>query len=277
MRGFLLAGVLFPFLSHLAKAGHIESDALAISSIAGRDGGIWISSSIHFGIGSSLTLQGAGGYFAGQSSVNAGAFFGDGGGLSGIAKVGSSQVFAGANVFASSFSVASGGRQIVLATGTLTNNLTITPSGIAIFVPELHNSSHAIIPAAGTSASRLGPCVAGSTLTITTTGGRVEVILAATIANTFGSTGTVSILQDGNFMNGFSPDVGLYGINVGVQGTAFVSPIDYLLEAPSPGAHSYCVTIANPRGVGSVFLINGGVIVSGDGRASNLFYVKEIK
>lgn len=271
-----LAVVFLLSLAGSASASHLETDFLSVSSIRGRSGAsISISSDVVQGTGNSLTLSGSSGSIITASSVTAASFWGDGRHLSGLATniLLSTQVFSGANTFGSSFTVRSGGRAIVLSTSSSVSNLKIDSSGTVSFFPELHNSSSTMIPQAATSSSQLGPCVSGSTLTIRTSGGRIEVLFAGVVSNVeLSSAAAVAFLQDGSFVGQETASRGAFYGQLAGNTWASTSAFRYLLDAPSPGNHSYCLTIAAPSG-GTAQLQDGSTSI----RARNLFFVLEVK
>lgn len=275
MKRLYAAFALIIIASGYSAASTFNADTVAVSTISGlsNSNGITFSSYVYFSDGSSLTLQGAGGYVTTNSSVIASAYFGDGSHLTsaGDTLLAATQTFSGANTFLSSFTVQSMGNQIIISTSNSTSNILISSSGAISFYPSLHNSSSTIVPQANSTNPNLGPCVAGSTLTITTTGGRVEAEFSGITGNDSGGGGAapMSILQDGQFARDMSSSRALVYSDYGfasIGGATF----SYLFDAPAPGAHSYCLTIGDASGT-QVTLVNSA------GLATNLFFVKEIK
>lgn len=258
-------------------AGTIAADTIYTSTINAfpASNGINITTNAYFSAGNSLTLSGANGYITTQSSITASAFFGDGSHLANVANLIGDNNFTGANTFTSSFSVQSGGRQIILSTGPGMSNILIDTNGAISFSPQLHNSSATIVPGYSTTNSAFGPCIPSSTITFTTSGGRVELAFTGNIELTSQITqvGTwINFLQDGQYVRDLSSSKGFMvwthltspGGNIEVQPIR----ISYLLDAPPAGSHSYCLTLLSLNGFAST-------LASSD--AGNIFYVKEIK
>ena len=185
----------------------------------------------------------------------------------------STQTFTGANTFTSSFTVQSNGNQIVLSTSSNVNDISINSDGSISFFPELHNSSSTIIPEFTTSVSSYGPCVTGSTLAITTTGGRVEILFTGTVlANGGNSVPGISFLIDGGFARDLSSQKG-FSASAIIQEYAF--GLDYILDALPVGVHQFCLSLVDLQSSISVTLVNHTDTF--ENGASNIFFVKEIK
>lgn len=279
-------GLIWSLLSCPAAgiAGVVGADRISVSTIGGTAAGISISSSVWIAPGSSLTLTGPLGTLTGASSVTASAFFGDGRNLGGIASLYAEQSFSDGSLFLSSFSVQSGGKQIVLSTSSLSSNFSLSGGGVFSFSPELHNSSSTFVPAASTSNDNFGPCVDGSTLTIVTAGGRVELIFSGKLSNDergdggafLGNAAELGFLQDGSFVDDFSSSKGIVrATGAGALEATDIGSFRYLLKAPSVGAHAYCLTIARSQVVPGVQ--SGGTKLGGETNSRNSFVVKEIK
>lgn len=273
--GFAIAlSVSLPIAAH---AGTMAADTIYTSTInafAASDG-INITTNAYFSAGNSLTLSGANGYITTQSSITASAFFGDGSHLANVANLTGDNNFTGANIFASSLTVRSGGRQIILSTGPEISNILIDTNGAISFSPQLHNSSATIVPGYSTTNTAFGPCIPSSTITFTTSGGRVELVFTGNIELTSQITqvGTwVNFLQDGQYVRDLSSNKGfmVWTHLRSLSGNIQIQPIriSYLLDAPPSGSHSYCLTLLSLNGFPSA--------LSGSG-AGNIFYVKEIK
>lgn len=261
---------LLLFLTLPANAALVAADNAIVNTITAQapSNGIFFSSALSITNGSSLTLQGAGGYVSAVSSINASAFFGDASQLHGVGRLISSQTLSGANAFNSSFTVRSGGREIILSTSTSTNSVSIGPEGVLRFYPAIHNSSRTIgIPQYFTSNTTLGPCVPGSTITITTTGGQIQINFAGSVTS---ASATATVLQDGQFINGLSATKGVNSYLSANPETAtfFPASFSYLLDAPSAGAHTYCLSLAALGSSGATFE---------EGVMTNIFYVIEVK
>jgi hypothetical protein len=219
--------------------------------------------------------MGTEGYITTTSSINASSFFGDGSHLIDIPTLASNQIWTGANTFSSSFTVRSGGRQIILSTSSVTNNIFISSTGALTFYPSLHNISSTTIPSVSRTDTLFGNCIANSTLTITTSGGRVEVFFAGMISgNTNNTPVGLNFLEDGQFVGNLSSTKGIIYKNVGSV-TAVTSSFSYLLDVPPPGAHSYCLTIAGFNGNG-VSIENTSGLNDYIGQR-NIFFIQEIK
>lgn len=260
-----------------ARASDVSGDTIFINTIRGlpASNGVTFSSYSQIISGSSLTLQGAGGYITTSSSITAASFWGDGANLAGLSFLTATQAFSGANTFTSSFTVQNGGREIVLSTDPITSNIRISSQGVLSFYPELHNSSSTLIPPYTTTNTSFGPCVSGSTLTISTSGGMVEATIQTNVSiSSDGICGSwwagINFLQDGQYVRNLTLN----------EGPGYVSPpgscdsagksirINYLLDPPSTGPHSYCLTVSAP----------GGVHATSIGySAGSIFYIKELK
>jgi hypothetical protein len=164
-------------------------------------------------------------------------------------------------------------REISISTGPGTKNVALSTSGDLTFYPKLHNSSATAIPEGSTTNTNFGPCLSGSTLTITTSGGNVEAIFTAELENDDTSAGAgVAILEDGHLPLELGPN---YQKSIGGfrYSTAYGIPIKstskfrWLFTPPSAGVHSYCITI----NVG-----NGGTTTL-RGRTANQFSISELK
>lgn len=258
-----------------AHASTFSAGTIYISTASEQiaSSGITLSSYVYIAPNSRLTLDGDTGVITSISSISAGAFFGDGSHLTGIGILDATQTFSGANSFTSSFAVYSGGNRITLSTSSSSNNITIDASGVATFFPTLHNSSYTSIPEASTTNTSFGPCVAGSTLTISTNGGRVEIVFSGSLSNSTANPGFPDISQidfliDGHFANGLASTQGFKIADA--QDDVFSLPIsiDYLSDILSAGTHSFCVTLAAGSS-STATLINSA--------SSNIFYLKEIK
>lgn len=263
----ILAAITLAITS-AAGAASITTDEVRVSTIGATAaaGGIAFSSYVSVATDRKLTLQGAAGFINTASSVSASAFFGNGSHLTGISNsiLYATQTFSGANTFGSSFTVRSQGRAITLSTSSLSNNFSIDGSGILQFYPELHNSSHTLIPQVTTTSQDLGPCVSGSTIAITTSGGRVEVSFTGTLGNSFFKA---TFLQDGQFVDNQGIDAGITFNVDGAFGTQ--GGFNYLLPAPAAGQHQYCFTMSKET-ASDITLFN-------DSTHANIFYVKELK
>lgn len=260
---FVLAAFIAP---SIAAASSVATDEINVSTFSGMSGPIAITTNIVINSNHSLLLMGAGGVVITESSVTASAFFGDAANLTGISgRLSSTQTFSGAALFTSSFSILSSQRDVILSTGSL-SNVHLLSNGLLAFSPELHNSSATVIPYATTTSTSFGTCVAGSTLTINTTGGSIEIVFNG---NIYDGQGGASFLQDGAFLQGFSSITSITS-----EYFTFSEPgtFRYLTPEPTPGSHSYCLTIAcaTPCAGFPVQLLQDSTI-------TNLFYVQELK
>lgn len=257
-----------------AQASLVSADTLVTSTVNAQPGasGIVFSSSAHLSVNNGMTLSGAAGAIILASSVTASSFWGDGSSLTNAnnAVLQATQTFSGGNTFTSSFTIQSHGRLIVFSTSSTVNNMALNSDGTVSFYPELHNSSHTIIPAASTTNTSLGSCIAGSTLTITTTGGDVEVTFTGAM-NTSPTTSAglnLSVLQDGQFPPGLNSTTGIIRA-VTLNALTTQACFSYLFKGVSAGTHFYCLT---PATIGS-----GTADIPNDSNTANIFYVKEIK
>lgn len=257
-----------------AHASIAEGTTVSVGTVAANGTGITISSRVYLSPNSQLTLQSSGGYITTTSSITGSSFWGDGTNLSGVGLLSATQTFSGANSFSSSFTARSGGRVLVISTSATMDNIRINSSGESSFYPELHNSSSTTFPLFSTTNNSFGPCVTGSSLTIQTSGGVVEVVIQTTVSISSdgicgGWNAGINFLQDGQFVGDLSSG----------YGPGFISPsscdasvksvrISYLLT-PSAGLHSYCLTVSAIGGVHATTV--------GQSVAANMFYVKELK
>ncbi|UPT72883.1 MAG: hypothetical protein M0D55_13280 [Elusimicrobiota bacterium] len=204
--------------------------------------------------------------------MTSGTLIGDGSNLSGTASIilNATQTFTGATTFSSSFTVQSSGRIIRISTSASTNIIAIDTDGAIRFIPTLHNSSSTSIPSVVTSNTALGPCVSGSTLAITTTGGQVEAQFTGLVTNPNTSTTTaIAILQDGQFVGNMSATKPL--IKGGRKQSFHLS--QYIqLSLRSPAAWiAFILHYTRRPGWGDAAIVNSA------GVTSNFFYLKEIK
>ena len=266
LRWVLVGALMIAVCPRKTEAASMEIDSISLSTISAQAGtnGLNITTSVYILAGSSLSLRTGSGFILGQSSITSSAFFGDGSSLLNVAGVGANLTWGGPATFLSSFTIQSAGRQISLSTGTATNNLVISPEGVISFCPELHNSSSTIIPNSATTAAACNICIAGSTLTITTSGGSVEVVFTGALENTSAGRVQMRILQDGIPLPSISNYLReIYSANM----FSAASSLRYLIKTPSAGTHSYCISICTWAG-GS--LLN-------DAADANIFFVKELK
>lgn len=265
-------------MSPAAHAGTVATDTIFVSTISSQSDGVSFSSYVYVAPNSSVTLQGSSGHITTGSSITASAFFGDGISLTGIVRLASTQTFIGGNTFVSSFTIQSSGQQIIFSTGTNANNISISSAGAISFYPQLHNSSRTTIPEFSTTLSTFGPCVTGSTLTITATGGRIELNFNGSFTGSFADPGPfykVNILEDGQFVIGLSSTVGIASDGFAL-GPLFhdTQAFMYILNGPRWGLHSYCLTLANIINQ-TLTLTNRSGLESNGSR--NIFFVEEIK
>jgi hypothetical protein len=261
---FFMGGPIF--------ASQINVDIIRVDTISAvSDAGISFSSPVVFAANINLQMLGQNGFIVGQSSVTASSFFGDGSNLTGLnssstINTTSTQIFSGANTFYSTFTIASSGRAIIFSTSSANNIITISSSGLN-FSPVLHTSSFTNIIDQSTSNTGFD-CVMGSTITIATTGGDVQITFCG---NGSGCSDRVSgsgvgFLQDGNFVNDMSTSVGVawYDDPSGLASVDGIGPFTYLITPVSAGIHSYCLTSSMSSACSSNSLYG-------------FFYVKEIK
>ena len=261
-------------------ASTIAADSVAVDVLVSTAPATLIQSQGPVVVASSVTLQGTLGYLTNESSFTASEFFGDGRGLSGVISLASTQTFTGLNAFFSSVTVQSGGRDILLSTSASTANLRIGGSGAVVFDPLLHNSAVVSLATATTSNTSFGSCVAGSTLTIATAGGRVEIAFTGSLLATGGSltnAAGLNVLQDGQFLPGLSASRGITYIGFGSGlGTVRTNPFSYLIDAPPTGAHSYCLSLAALGASTSATLTDSAGLGDFAGQR-NLYFVQELR
>lgn len=273
-------------LGSSSQASSLLSDTISVTTVSTIGSAINLSS---FTLSnSSWTLSSTSGEVTTQSSVTASSFWGDGSNLNTLIPQSSSPSFSGANTFNSSFTVRSGGRAIEISTGAGAQNIFISSGGMITFNPSLHNSSFTYLPEFTTTVSTFSPCITDSTITIVTSGGRIELSLTAIFLSTPSSPSgsqqySVNFLQDGQFVNDLTAHKGVIQVGGGLQGFATPSSFQYLLPPPTPGTHSYCVALALSGQIvgGSVSIINRSGLDDAQiphiPTGKNIFAVKEIK
>lgn len=276
----LVIGVCLPIP---ASASVVEASDVRVATISvqANIAFLSVSSSVHLQSGTSLTLSGADGYFRGASSITATSYLGEGTNLSSLIDLMSTQTYSGAATLASSITVRSYGREILISTSASPANIKIDSAGIISFYPDLHASSATIISGYSTTNQQFTECVTGSTLTIITSGGRVEIAFTGTFTMSTGLNFGVSFMQDGLYPNGLTATKGVVtSVNRGP--VSQTQSFKYLLAAPSPGTHSYCISIRNANASAATVTLydNAGLDSNnqlGQSTGRNLFYVKEIK
>jgi hypothetical protein len=271
-----------------SSASNLGADNANVNIIASQTTAtsISISSHVHLSPNITATLQGPLGYVTSRSSINASSFWGDGRLLSGTINPSADVTFSGSNTFLSTFSVQSGGREIILSTSATTKNIDISSTGIILFSPELHNSSATAIPEFTTTNQNLSTCITGSTLTITTSGGRVELLFSGIITSTSPTNSTqqfaLGFLQDGSPITGQDSHKGIIHYSGGFYQSGSAASFRYIVSAPSSATHSYCLSIAAvPSTGGSVTLLDSSGLENplafGPATGRNFFFIKEIK
>lgn len=244
---------------------------LSVSTVSASSGPVYFSAPIAFSKEARLSVIGASGNIVSESSVSASAFFGDGSRLSGLpgANLWDDQIFSGANTFFSSMTMQSVGREILLSTAQAGSNISISTGGILIFNPVLHTSSRTIIPDTSTTQSSFGPCIAGSTIAIATSGGRVQVVFTGMVSGSGGGNPSLSFLQDGQFASGLNSQGSVNLASTPNGSSPSEGSFVYLVDALEEGMHSYCLSLAQIGG-GTARIFNDSV-------NGNLFYVVELK
>lgn len=245
----------------LSAATTTTTDVISTSTVAPHgDESLVFSSNVY--IEGNMTLAGPGGFIATESSFTAAYYFGNPTSISGIALLASTQAFLGGQIFLSSVSVITGGREIHLSTTASHSNLSISTSGEISFFPPLHTSSFTAVPGYATTNTRADACVTGSTITIVTGGGRVQATMTGPM-----SGGVLGFMLDGRYVGNMSPTAGLSAI---YPSTAHhrAGAFSYLTESLSPGYHSFCLTLA-------AFGSTVARIYNSTGR--NIFYITEIR
>lgn len=256
-------------IPHFGRCSEVTSDEISISTANAISGGsILFSSSVFFTPNSSLRLQGPTGVLESGSTITASAFFGDGSHLDAVARPTSTQTFSGANTFLSSFSIVSGGRDILFSTSPTGMNVSLSSAGLLSFYPELHNSSATSMAQFSTTISSYGPCIVGSTLTIITSGGRIELNFTGAIQ----AEGGIGFLVDGIFVGDLTGDKGFTVRRNDETSDYLTVGVSYITESLTPGSHSFCVSLASRRSGGFTT-----TMLTDSTAFSNQFYVKEIK
>ncbi len=191
--------------------------------------------------GTNVTIDPPGG--TGAVTINA---TGGGGGDTYLA---STQTFTGANTFTGSVTVSS-----------------FTVLGGA--VTGIRNSSSTLITDAYTTTqTSMVNCVTGSTLTITTTGGPVQVnFVGSGSANTVKHI-TAGFLLDGGYVLGQSTSKGI--INIVTPTGNYMQNMSFsAITTPlSPGSHSFCLA----------FFTEGDTFTLHNSRATPQFWIQELK
>lgn len=263
-------------LAPRAGASDLSADELSVSSIsAAGSRGIRIIAPISQ-LSGGLFLSGSSGTISVESSATASGLWGDGASLSNVARQASTQSFSGSNQFTSSFTVQSGGRTISLSTSSTTQNLLISQDGTVLFTPEFHNSTSTILSQFSTNVTYLGPCVPGSTLTIRTNGGRIQVVFTGAIQSSSAAPTTVAAayLLDGALESAFTSSKGFVSDNKSVDQIGTFH-FDHLSGPVAAGTHQICLTLASFNFPFTFTLRN--TTSSFFNYASNIFYAKELK
>lgn len=255
-----------------AAGSEIAVDRIIASTVSAPSGGANIEFlSPLFTIGN-VSLSESSGTVVSGSSVVAGSFDGYGAPLENIAILsGPDQSLSGANIFLSSLSVASGGRIISLSTGSTAAGISISQTGATTFSPTLHNASSTIIPNFSTTNPYCDIGVPGSTLTITTNGGRVELVFSGLVFNNPAAAG-MSFLVDGAFVSNLSS---ASVVNRYDWHPLLVSEtLRYVTDPLAKGSHSFCLTLCtnmttNPDSFAAV--------LDNTSDHATIFYVKELK
>lgn len=188
------------------------------------------------------------------------------------------QTFTAAQTFASSFTIRSSGREVIFSTSPTATTVLLSSTGILYFEPSLHNSSSTTVPDFQTTNTALGPCMGGSTLTITTAGGNVQLNFSAVYNVGFSSVTTpiLSFLQDGQYVADMSTSKGLITANSVCNSIACAMSFTYLATNVPAGPHSYCLTAAAtsyPPFSNTLYIINQ----TGGTPGRNIFFLKELR
>lgn len=163
---------------------------------------------------------------------------------------------------------------IIFSTAPGVKNMYLTPEGEVTFYPEVHNSTSVTLAEFSTTATTYASCVTGSTVTLYTAGGRLELSFTGTLSNIGGGSwqfyAGVNFLLDGAYPTGLSAIDGFRS-----RIASYKSPlsINYLVDPVPPGRHDLCLSLstADPNG-GTAILYD-----SDAAQATNTFFVKELR
>lgn len=103
----------------------------------------------------------------------------------------------------------------------------------------------------------LGPCHSGSTLTLTTNGGKVRISVAGSGANSTLEM-HIGLLQDGAFVEGTNSTKPITSANCTGNGNPINMSFSWVTPtAPSAGSHTWCLTLRQWNGGTGYWPING--------------------
>lgn len=130
------------------------------------------------------------------------------------------------------------------------------------------------------SGAIMGPCLSGSTITLTTSGNPVELLFTFSQAHTTTGGGTrVQVLMDGAWIDDFATDESMAPMGRESGGSAvqlFPTHLHYrTATAPSAGEHKFCITfMRSANGNSYIACKKNGTF---EGAKKCLFMVKELK
>lgn len=214
---------------------------------------------------------------------------------SGNLLLGSQAVIGGTvTVQGEAFSV--GGSSFSVSAGTVQVSGLILPSDAGIRWADGTTSTTAVAGGGGSTdnstftyltdeytntGTNMGPCIAGSTVTLTTSGGPVEISFDFSQAQTAGGGGTrVQVLMDGNWIDDFGASESMAPMSRESGGSSvqlFPTLLLYRTNSPpSAGSHGFCVTFErNAGGTSYITCKKSGAFAEGPKKC--LFSVRELK
>lgn len=275
MNQFYLA-VLVCAAATRSLASTVSATSLEAASITSPNSSpVIFESNVQLSTDARVTLSGSSGNLISLSSVNASAFFGDGNRLILRTALNSTQTFTGANTFLSSFTTQTNGRSVWLSTTSAHANIMLTENGITTFNPEIHNSTWVLVPHYETSNQDLSICVPGSTISITSGGGAIEIGFSGRVS-VGGAYGVgLGLLHNGQFVNGTNSTKGVTESQICPP---CAGSFRYLVSpAPLPGVQTFCISLYafQTQPVYSAILLStdsaSGVSVR------NIFYASELR
>lgn len=164
---------------------------------------------------------------------------------------------------------ASASDAIRLSTTSAHDNIRISSTGVTTFSPYLHNVASMTIPQFTTTNIYCDVCATSSTITMTTSGGRVELVFSGVIYNNNSQIAGLNFLIDGGYAVGFS-STSLLRKSSWNPAADYADSSRLISPVLSAGTHSFCVSACSPDSGETTYLVNSPY-------APNIFYAKEIK
>lgn len=145
---------------------------------------------------------------------------------------------------------------------------TISPptGGSISFSTNLSTHSSVTLPVgANLTQSTLGPCLAGSTITLTLSGSQSAInyyFVGASSMSVQGSTMTVAVIVDGGFVNGAGASIGnvAVGNGTGTGGNDLSWDLSMPVFGLSAATHNACLSVASSSGKFSIDGVNAASI-----------------